>query len=324
MKKVFGLLLAFFCSNVFAQFTGAGATFPEPIYSKWAAEYAKATNVKINYSAIGSGGGIKQTEAKTIDFGATDDPVDEQKLKEMGVYQFPAVIGGVVPVFNIKGIDNLVLTGKILGDIYVGKIIKWNEPAIVKLNPKAKLPNTHISLVVRSDASGTTAVYTDYLTKVSEEFKTQIGEGKSVKWKGTFLAGKGNAGVANFVKTVDSSLGYVEYAFVKQGGLNFISLETNKKIVTPSSQSFAEAAKNAKWDVPGMAVNLNNQPNGWPITSATFILIYEKNEKTKEIVKFFDWAFKNGDKMAGDIDYVPLPNAVKDKIRSDWKKLGLQ
>jgi phosphate transport system substrate-binding protein len=324
MKKVFGFLLAFFCSNVFAQFTGAGATFPEPIYSKWAAEYAKVTNVKINYSAIGSGGGIKQTEAKTIDFGATDDPVDEQKLKEMGVYQFPAVIGGVVPVFNIKGVDNLVLTGKVLGDIYVGKIIKWNDPAIIKLNPKAKLPNIHISLVVRSDASGTTAVYTDYLTKVSEEFKTQIGEGKSVKWKGTFLAGKGNAGVANFVKTVDNSLGYVEYAFVKQGGLNFISIETNKKIATPSAQSFAEAAKNAKWDVPGMAVNLNNQPSGWPITSATFILIYEKNEKTKDIVKFFDWAFKNGDKMASDIDYVPLPNAVKDKIRSDWKKLGLQ
>ncbi len=324
MKKFFVTLLAALAVTAQAQtlVTGAGATFPAPVYSRWASDYNKATGIKVNYGSIGSSGGIRQMEAKTVDFGATDDPVSVKDLTEKGWYQFPAVIGAVVPVFKIKGIDNLVLDGQTLADIYEGKIKKWNEPAISKLNPGVKLPDLAITVVIRADGSGTTAVFSNYLTQISKSFKDNIGEGKAVKWKGaTYTAGKGNAGVAAFVQQLEGTIGYVEFAFVKQSGLKFISLKDKAgKVQQPSLASFQEAASAADWKVPGMAVNLNNQ-KGWPITSATFIIVpKEGGARTQDVLKFFDWTFSNGDKTASELEYVPLPDAVKTQIRAGWAK----
>jgi len=324
MNKLLAILLAAVTITATAGVTGTGATFPAPVYSKWASEYNKATGNKVNYTGIGSSGGIKQIDSKTVDFGATDDPRKASEVKDKGQFQFPTVIGGVVPVLNIKGIESgtVVLDGTTLANIFLGKITKWNDGAIKALNPTVALPNLTITVVVRSDGSGTTAVFTDYLSKVSKEFKDTVGAGKAVKWpNGNFTAGKGNAGVASFTKLLDGTISYVEYAYVKQGGLTYIAIKNKEgKVVHPSAKGFAEAAAGADWSIPGMAVNLNNGA-GWPITSATFILVYcEGNVNTKSVLKFFDWAFTNGDAAASSLEYVPLPKSVKDSIRTGWAK----
>jgi len=323
VRKLFAILLSIVVTSTHAQLiNGGGSTFAAPIYSKWAGEYNKETGVKINYQAIGSAGGIKQMEAKTLDFGATDDPMTAEEIKTKGYYQFPTAIGGVVPVVNIKGIEigQLVLDGKTLADIFHGKINNWNDPAIKKLNPKLHLPDQVIIRVVRADGSGTTAVFTDYLSQVSVEFKNEIGAGKIVSWKAPqTTAGKGNAGVAAFSQQLPGAIGYVEYAYVKQAKMNYVRMLDKKgKPVEPDDTTFAEAAKSADWKIPSMAVNLNNK-GGWPITAATFVLLFkEGNANTKETIKFFDWAFTKGDKLAIEIDYVPLPEPVKAQIRKEW------
>ena len=327
MKKLFAAVIAFVAVTAQAQVVGAGATFPAPVYSKWSTDYKKETGIGVNYQAIGSGGGIKQIEAKTVDFGATDDPMSAADVKAKGLYQFPAIIGGVVPVVNVPGIEpgKLVLDGATLAAMMLGKIAKWNDPVIAKLNPGVALPDLAVTPVVRSDSSGTTAVFTDYLAKVSPEFKKTVGAGKTVVWpaKNT-TAGKGNAGVAAFVKQINGTIGYVEYAYVKQNKLAYTALKNKKGTVLPSDTTFAEAAKSANWSTPGMAVNLTNQDAGWPITSASFILVYtDGGEKTKNAVKYFDWAFSNGNTAADELDYVPLPDKVKTQVRADWRKLGL-
>ena len=326
MNKLLAILLSIVAISTQAQtaINGAGATFPAPVYSKWAGEYNKENNIRINYQSIGSGGGIKQIEAKTVDFGATDDPLSADVVKEKGYYQFPAVIGGVVPVVNIKGIEpgQLVLDGKTLADIFQGKITNWNDPAIKKLNPKLSLPDLALTRVVRADSSGTTAVFTDYLCQVSEDFKKEIGTNKTVNWRSSNVtAGKGNAGVAAFTQQIQGTIGYVEYAYVKQAKMTYVAMLDKKgKPVHPDDSTFAEAAKSADWKVPGMAVNLNNK-GGWPITAATFIIVYKEGiANTQQVLKFFDWAFTKGDKLALDLDYVPLPDAVKTQIRADWAK----
>jgi phosphate transport system substrate-binding protein len=326
VNKLLAILLAAVTVTAQAQtINGAGSTFAAPIYSKWSGEYNKETGVKLNYQSLGSGAGIKQIEAKTVDFGATDDPLSADVVKEKGYYQFPTAIGGVVPVVNIKGIEpgQLILDGKTLADIFQGKITNWNDPAIKKLNPKLSLPDLALTRVVRADSSGTTAVFTDYLAQISSEFKTEIGAGKQVSWKGNNVtAGKGNAGVAAFTKQIEGTIGYVEYAFVKQAKMTYVAMLDKKgKPVHPDDTTFAEAAKSADWKVPGMAVNLNNK-NGWPITAATFVIVYREGvATTKDVIKFFDWAFTKGDKLAEELDYVSLPADVKAQIRKDWAQI---
>jgi len=324
VKNLFVTLLAAIAVTAQAQtITGAGATFPAPVYSKWAADYNKETKVQINYGSLGSSGGIKQMEGKTVDFGATDDPLSQEELVKRGWHQFPSVIGGVVMVVNLKGVQpgELVLDGKIVADIYEGKITNWNDPAIKKLNPKITFPDLVITAIVRSDGSGTTAVFTNYLSQVSESFKQNVGEGKAVSWKNkNAAAGKGNAGIAANVQNIAGSIGYVEYAFAKQGKMTHAAMLHKGKTVQPDDLTFKQAASSANWNVPGMAVNLNNK-DGWPMTAATFVLVYkEGNTKTQEVLKFFDWAFNKGDKPAEDLDYVPLPDKVKAQIRADWAK----
>jgi len=307
--------------------TGAGATFPYPIYAKWADAYKKATGVAVNYQSIGSGGGIKQITAKTVDFGASDAPMKGEDLEKNGLLQFPAIMGGVVPVYNLKGIrtGEVKLSGPLLADIYLGKVKSWNDPAIVKLNPGIKLPNQAISAVNRSDGSGTTFLFTNYLSKVSAEWKSVIGEGTAVKWPAG-VGGKGNEGVANYVARIDGSIGYVEYAFAKQNKLSYAQM-VNKggQVVAPSDDAFKAAAAGADWNsVPGMGVVLTEQPGkaSWPITGASFILIRKvqaKPENAKEVLRFFDWAFKNGAPMADELDYVPMPESVVKLIQSVWK-----
>jgi len=328
MNKLLAILLTAIATITHAEtiINGAGSTFAAPIYSKWASEYNKETNIKLNYQAVGSGAGIKQIGAKTVDFGATDDPLNVEDVNKGGYYQFPTAIGGVVPVVNIKGIEagKLVLDGKTLADIYRGEIKMWDAPAIAQLNKGITLPNIPITLIVRADASGTTAVFTDYLSQVNSDFKKDIGINKQVTWKGNTAAGKGNAGVAAFVQQIQGSIGYVEYAYVKQAKMTYIAmLDKKNKPVHPDDLTFAEAAKSANWNVPGMAVNLNNQ-NGWPITAATFVIVYKGSEATLNVTKFFDWAFTKGDKLAQDLDYVPLPEKVKAQIHADWAKLALK
>jgi phosphate transport system substrate-binding protein len=307
--------------------TGAGATFPFPIYAKWAADYKAASGNAVNYQSIGSGGGVQQITAKTVDFGATDDPMSGEQLDKLGLMQFPAVIGGTVAVVNIDGVKpgQLKMTGTLLADIYLGKVKTWNDPAIQSLNADVKLPATAIIVVHRSDGSGTTFGWTNYLSKVSADWKAKVGEGKAVKWP-VGQGGKGNEGVAAYVKQLKNSIGYVEFAYAKQNGLAWTQL-TNKdgKAVQPEQKSFAAAAANAKWDsVPGMGVVLTDQSgaDSWPVTSATFILMYKDQAKPangKAAVDFFDWAFSKGSASAAALDYVPLPAAVTNEIRARWK-----
>ncbi|MXP56745.1 phosphate ABC transporter substrate-binding protein PstS [Pantoea sp. Mhis] len=305
--------------------TGAGGTFPAPIYAKWAAEYQKITGTKINYQGIGSSGGVKQIIAKTVDFGASDAPLKDKDLNKYGLFQFPTVIGGVVLVVNIQNIKSgeLILDGKTIGDIYLGKIKKWNDSAIVKLNPGIILPDTNINVVRRADGSGTSFVFTSYLSKVNKEWHNKVGKGNTVNWP-TGLGGKGNDGVAAFVQRLPGSIGYVEYAYAKQSHLSYTKLINYEgKAVNPSEISFSNAAKGANWNKSfAQDLTFKKGNNAWPITSTTFILIYKKQvnaEKGREILKFFDWAYRNGSKAASLLDYASLPQNVTKKIRAAWK-----
>jgi len=330
MKKLIAMLLTAVAFSATAQeITGAGATFPAPLYSKWASEYNKSTNIKINYQSVGSGAGIKQIEAKTVTFGASDMPLTDEKLAALGLFQFPTVIGGVVPVINLKGIEpgQMKLSGPVLADIFLGKITKWDDTAIKTLNPALALPSTDITVVRRADGSGTTFIWTNYLSKVSREFKDVIGEGTAVSWK-VGAGGKGNEGVAAMVRQLPGTLGYVEYAYVKQAKMNWVNIQNAAGTwVAPTEDTFKAAAANADWNKSYYQI-LTNQAGkeAWPITGATFILVYTKPDdavKSKTAIAFFDWVFANGDKAADDLDYVALPTAVKTKIRADWKHLGL-
>ncbi|WP_144637869.1 phosphate ABC transporter substrate-binding protein PstS [Bordetella genomosp. 13] len=307
--------------------TGAGASFPYPVYAKWASDYKAATGNAVNYQSIGSGGGQQQIKAKTVDFGASDDPLKADDLQKNNLLQFPAVIGGTVAVVNIDGVKagELKLSGQVLGDIYLGKIKKWDDAAIKALNPDVKLPSADIVVVHRSDGSGTTFGFTNYLSKVNAEWKSSVGEGKDVKWP-TGQGGKGNEGVAAYVGQLKNSVGYVEYAYAKQNKLAWTQMQNAAgKFVQPEQKAFAAAAGNADWkSAPGMGVVLTNEPGdaSWPITAATFILIHKSQDKPvqgKAVMDFFDWAFKNGGKAAEALDYVPLPQNVTDEIRGQWK-----
>jgi phosphate transport system substrate-binding protein len=310
-----------------ADITGAGATFPYPIYAKWADGYKKATGTSMNYQSIGSGGGIKQITAKTVDFGASDMPMKAEDLQKNGLIQFPAIMGGVVPVVKLEGIKpgELKFTGKLLGDIYLGKVAKWNDPAIAQLNPGVKLPAGDITVVYRSDGSGTTFLWTNYLSKVSPEFKSTVGEGTSVKWPAG-VGGKGNEGVASYVQKINGAIGYVEYAYAKQNKLSHGQVQNaSGQFVEPDDETFKAAAAGADWSsVPGMGVVLTNQQGAksWPITGASFILLHAKQERPesgKEVLKFFDWSFRNGAAMAAELDYVPMPEPVVKQIQAAWK-----
>ena len=305
--------------------TGAGGTFPAPVYAKWAAEYQQATGSKVNYQGIGSSGGVKQIIAKTVDFGASDAPMKEEDLQKNGLFQFPTVIGGVVLAVNLPGIKSgeIVLDGKTTGDIYLGKIKKWDDEAIKKLNPGLKLPSTNINVVRRADGSGTSFVFTSYLAKVNEEWNSKIGKGNTVNWR-TGLGGKGNDGVAAFVQRLPGSIGYVEYAYAKQNNLTYTKLmDADGKAVAPTESSFSNAAKGADWSKTfAQDLTFQKGADAWPITSTTFILVYKDQanaEKGGEVLKFFDWAYKNGDKTATSLDYATLPDSVTEQIRAAWK-----
>ncbi|MFW2177539.1 MULTISPECIES: phosphate ABC transporter substrate-binding protein PstS [unclassified Moraxella] len=309
--------------------TGAGATFPQPIYSKWASEYQKATGNQVNYQGIGSSGGIKQIQAKTVDFGATDAPLSPAELNSSGLVQFPTVIGGVVPVVNIAGVGagQLKLSGALLADIYMGKITQWNDAKIKALNPTINLPAGKITTVNRSDGSGTTHVFTTYLSQVSGEWKGRVGADKTVKWpnSASSVGGKGNEGVSSNVQRVANSIGYVEYAYAKQNKLAHVQLQNRAgKFVQPDDSTFA-AAGNINWaSYPGFAVTITNMPaaNAWPISAATFVLIPRTGgAKAKDAVKFFDWAYTNGNGQAAALDYVPLPESTKAAVRKEWAKI---
>jgi phosphate transport system substrate-binding protein len=307
--------------------TGAGASFPAPLYARWAADYNKATGTRVNYQSVGSGAGIKQIEAKTVDFGASDMPLKDEDLKAKGLTQFPTVIGGVVPVVNIAGLKpgEMKLTGTLIADIYLGKITKWNDAAIAKINPGVKLPDAAIAVVERADGSGTTFIFTNYLSKVSAEWKTKVGEGTAVKWP-TGAAGKGNEGVSAFVQRLPNSIGYVEYAYAKQNKMTYAQLQNAAGVfVAPNDQAFAASAAGAEWSKSFYQI-LTNQAgkDAWPISGATFILMHLAQDKPQQAagsLKFFDWAYKNGDKVADELDYVALPPSVKDMVRKSWMQI---
>lgn len=307
--------------------TGAGASFPAPIYAKWADAYHKASGARINYQSVGSGAGIRQIKAKTVDFGASDAPLKDDELAKDGLLQFPTVIGGVVPVVNIKGITpgQLKLTGAVLGDIYLGKITKWNDAAITALNPGVALPDAAIAPVRRADGSGTSFLFTNYLSKVNPEWKTKVGEGTAVNWP-TGAGGKGNEGVSSYVQRLPNSIGYVEYAYAKQNKMSHVQLKNAAgSYVNPSDDAFKAAAAGAEWNKSFYQV-LTEQSgkDSWPITGATFILMHKSQEKAATAtaaLKFFDWVYAGGDKMADDLDYVPLPASVKELVRKQWAEL---
>ncbi len=314
-------------SSVAQEITGAGASFPAPVYSKWAADYNKATGVKINYQSVGSGAGIKQIDSKTVDFGATDMPLTDEVLKTKGQIQFPTVIGGTVPVINIKGIapGQMKLDGQVLGDIFLGKITKWNDAAIMALNPGLALPDATIAPVRRADGSGTTFNFTNYLSRVHPEWKSKVGEGTAVNWP-VGAGGKGNEGVAAFVNRLPNSIGYVEYSYVKQNKMTYTLLKNRDGVfVAPDDETFKAAAAGADWNKSFYQL-ITDQPGktAWPITTATFILMNIKQEKpgnATETFKFFTWAYKNGDKVAADLDYVPMPDAVIAAIEKTWAQV---
>jgi phosphate transport system substrate-binding protein len=309
------------------EITGAGASFPAPIYAKWASDYNKATGVKVNYQSIGSGGGIKQIDSKTVDFGASDMPQTDEVLKSKGQVQFPTVIGGVVPVINVKGIEpgQLKLNGQVLGDIFLGKIAKWNDGAIKALNPTLALPDTAIAPVRRADGSGTTFIFTNYLSKVNTEWKSKVGEGTAVNWP-VGAGGKGNEGVSAFVNRLPNSIGYVEYSYVKQNKMNYAVMQNAAGVfVKPEDDAFKAAAAGADWNKSFFQI-LTNQSgkDAWPISGATFILMHAKQDKPAngtEVLKFFNWAYASGAKTAADLDYVPLPATVVALIQKSWGEI---
>jgi phosphate transport system substrate-binding protein len=315
-----------------ADITGAGATFPFPIYAKWAEAYKEVTGTGMNYQSIGSSGGLKQIRAKTVTFGASDAPVKGADLDKDGMVQFPAIIGGTVPVINLDGFKpgELRVTGPVMAEMFMGKINKWNDAKLVALNPGKTLPNETITVVHRADGSGTTFNFTDYLTAVSKDWADSVGKGAAVKWPApSSVGGKGNEGVAANVNRIKGSVGYVEYAYVKKNNMNFMQLQNaNGKFVNPSEEAFAGSAAGADWfSVPGMGVSMVNAKgdNSWPISTASFILMY-KNPADKaasaEVLKFFDWSFKNGKKMASELDYVALPDSLTNDIRSKvWSQI---
>ena len=320
-----GLVMAMSAHS--ADLTGAGATFPYPIYSKWAEAYKAATGIGLNYQSIGSGGGIKQIKAKTVDFGASDMPLKADELEKEGLMQFPAIIGGVVPVVNLDGITpgQMKLTADVIAAIHLGKISKWNDPAIVALNPDLKLPALAITVVHRADGSGTTFLWTDYLSKANAEFKSTIGSGTAVKWP-TGVGGKGNEGVAANVQRVKGAFGYIEYAYAKKNKITHAQLKNRDgEFVQPDDETFKAAAANGDWaNTPGMGVILTNQPgkNSWPATGASFIIMHKTQAEAltgRAVLKFFDWAYKNGAAMATDLDYVPMPAATVKLVHDLWK-----
>ncbi|CAD6554561.1 phosphate ABC transporter substrate-binding protein PstS [Paraburkholderia sabiae] len=308
-----------------ADITGAGSTFAAPIYTKWAAAYQKTGGGRINYQGIGSSGGIKQVLAKTVDFAGSDAPLKDDELAKDGLFQFPTVVGGVVPVVNLPGMKpgSLVLSGPVLGDIYLGKIKKWNDPAIAALNSGAKLPDTDIAVVRRADGSGTSFIWTHYLAQVNPEWKSKVGEGTTVSWP-TGTGGKGNDGVAAFVQRLPGAIGYVEWAYAKQNKMTYTSLKNSAgAVVEPKTETFKAAAAGAEWSKSFYQI-LTNEPgkDAWPVVGATFVLVHsaqEKPDRGKETLKFFDWAFKNGNQTAQELDYITLPDAVVSEIRTQWK-----
>lgn len=310
-----------------ADITGAGATFPFPIYSKWAEAYKATSGVGLNYQSIGSGGGIKQIKAKTVDFGASDMPLSVADLDAAGLVQFPAVMGGMVLVVNLDGVTpgQLKMTGQVVADIYLGKVTKWNAPEITALNPGVKLPADDITVVHRADGSGSTFLFTNYLSKLSPEFKTKVGDGTAVKWP-VGVGGKGNEGVAANVQRLKASIGYVEYAYAKRNKMSHTQLKNKEgQWVQPDDDSFKAAAAGADWKgTPGFGVVLTEQPGklSWPITGASFILLHKTQadgEKAKEVLKFFDWAYKSGGAMATELEYVGLPVPLVKLVGDVWK-----
>jgi phosphate transport system substrate-binding protein len=312
--------------------TGAGATFPYPIFAKWAEIYKKIENVNLNYQSIGSSGGLRQIRAKTVTFGASDAPVDGARLDKDGMIQFPVILGGVVPIANLDGFKpgELKLTGQALAEIFMGTINKWNDPKLVALNPGKALPNQSITVVHRADGSGTTFIFTDYLNEVSKEWSGKVGKGAAVKWPAaSSVGGKGNEGVAANVTRVKGAIGYVEYAYAKKNNIKHLQLmNKDGKYVNPSEATFAAAAAGADWfSVPGMGISLVEQKgaSSWPITGASFVLMYKEpanKQASKDVIKFFDWAFKDGQQLALDLDYVPLPDTLTKAIASKvWSQI---
>ena len=326
MNKLLAILLAAVTISAHsADITGAGATFPFPIYAKWAEGYKKATGTGMNYQSIGSSGGIRQINAKTVDFGATDAPVSGENLDKQSQVQFPAIIGGTVPVVNLDGFKpgELRITGPVMAEVFLGNITKWNDPKLTALNPGKALPDAPITVVHRADGSGTTFNWTDYLATVSPEWLQRVGRGAAVKWPAaSSVGGKGNEGVAANVNRIKGSIGYVEYAYVKKNNMTFLQLQNKSgKYVSPDDLTFAAAADGADWfSVPGMGLSIVDQknPNAWPVSSASFIIMYKtpaNKANSDEVLKFFDWAFKNGKKDAADLDYVALPDTLTKQIR---------
>lgn len=316
-------------SHAAAVLNGAGATFPFPIYSRWAYSYNKQTGVRLNYQSIGSGGGIKQIKAKTVDFGASDAPLKPEELEKFGLMQFPMIMGGVVPVIHLEGIKagRLKLTAANLADIYLGKISKWNDARVAADNPDLSLPDKAITVVHRADGSGTTWIFTNYLSKVSAEWKNKLGNAKAVAWPAG-VGGKGNEGVAAFVKKLNGSIGYVEYAYATQNKMAYVRLQNHDgKFVTPTSENFQAAAAGADWaHAKGYYLVLTDQPgaDSWPITGASFILMYKEQAKpsqAKEVLKFFDWCYRNGAGAASELDYVAMPETVADMVRDTWRNV---
>jgi phosphate transport system substrate-binding protein len=309
-----------------ADITGAGSTFAAPIYTKWADAYQKSGGGKVNYQGIGSSGGIKQIIAKTVDFAGSDAPLKDDELAKDGLFQFPTVVGGVVPVVNLPGVTpgSLVLSGEVLGDIYLGKIKKWNDPAIAALNPKAKLPDTDIAVVRRADGSGTSFIWTNYLSKVNSDWKSKVGEGATVSWP-TGTGGKGNDGVAAFVQRLPGAIGYVEWAYAKQNKMVYVDLKNSAgNVVEPKTETFKAAAAGADWSKSFYQI-LTNEPgkDAWPVVGATFVLLHTAQDKPAqgaETLKFFDWAFKNGTAAADSLDYITLPDSVVSEIKTQWKE----
>jgi len=315
-----------------ADITGAGATFPYPVYAKWAEAYKKETGIGLNYQSIGSSGGIRQINNKTVTFGASDAPVSGENLDKMSQVQFPAIIGGTVPVVNLDGFKpgELRITGPIMAEVFMGTINKWNDPKLAALNPGKRLPDQSITVVHRADGSGTTFNWTDYLTTVSKEWADRVGRGAAVKWPAsTSVGGKGNEGVAANVNRIKGSIGYVEYAYVKKNNMIFMQLQNKAgRYVSPDDLTFAAAADGADWfSVPGMGLSIVDQanPNAWPVSSASFIIMYKDpadKKASQEVLKFFDWAFKNGKKMSEELDYVHLPVTLQNQIRQRvWNQI---
>jgi phosphate transport system substrate-binding protein len=313
-----------------AQITGAGATFPYPIYAKWAEAYKAKTGTAMNYQSIGSGGGLAQIKARTVDFGASDMPLKPDELQAAGLVQFPAILGGIVPIVNVEGVapGALKLTGPVLADIYLGKIKTWNDKAIADLNPGLKLPQTAIAVVHRSDGSGTTFNFTDYLVKTSEEWKSRVGSATSVAWP-TGVGGKGNEGVAAYVQRIKGAIGYVEFAYAKRNNQAYALVRNRDgQYPQPDDASFQAAAAHADWaGAPGYYRIITDSPgkDAWPIAATSFILVHARQGRPArgvEVLKFFDWAFRNGQKMAAELDYVPLPDALVKQVEASWQGIG--